>query len=35
VHGLVTGSGIVLRDRGPHRLKGVEGEWQLSAVAGP
>jgi class 3 adenylate cyclase len=35
VHDLVTGSGIVLRDRGPHRLKGVEGEWQLLAVAGP
>jgi len=34
VHDLVTGSGIVLRDRGPHRLKGVEGEWQLLAVAG-
>jgi class 3 adenylate cyclase len=35
VHDLVTGSGIVLRDRGSHRLKGVEGEWQLLAVADP
>jgi class 3 adenylate cyclase len=34
VHDLVVGSGIVLRDRGPHRLKGVDGEWQLLAVAG-
>ena len=29
------GSGIPLRDRGGHRLKGVQGEWQLLAVAGP
>jgi class 3 adenylate cyclase len=34
VHDLVVGSGIVLRDRGPHRLKGVDGDWQLLAVAG-
>jgi class 3 adenylate cyclase len=35
VQDLVTGSGIVLRDRGTHRLKGVDGEWQLLAVADP
>jgi class 3 adenylate cyclase len=35
VHDLVTGSGILLRDRGIHRLKGVQGQWQLLAVAGP
>jgi class 3 adenylate cyclase len=35
VQDLVTGSGIVLRDRGTHRLKGVEGQWQLLAVADP
>jgi class 3 adenylate cyclase len=35
VHDLVTGSGIRLRDRGVHRLKGVQGEWQLLAVVGP
>jgi class 3 adenylate cyclase len=35
VHDLVTGSGILLRDRGVHRLKGVQGEWQLLAVVGP
>ena len=35
VHDLVSGSGIPLRDRGTHRLKGVQGQWQLLAVAGP
>jgi len=35
VHDLVTGSGIALRDRGVHRLKGVQGDWQLLAVEGP
>jgi class 3 adenylate cyclase len=35
VHDLVAGSGIRLRDRGTHRLKGVQGQWQLLAVAGP
>jgi class 3 adenylate cyclase len=29
---LVSGSGIAFRDRGLHKLKGVEGEWQLFAV---
>jgi class 3 adenylate cyclase len=32
VHDLVTGSEIVLQDRGSQRLKGVEGDWQLFAV---
>jgi class 3 adenylate cyclase len=32
VRDLVTGSGIVLHDRGSHRLKGVAGVWQLFAV---
>jgi class 3 adenylate cyclase len=31
---LVAGSDTVLEDRGTHRLKGVEGAWQLYAVAG-
>jgi class 3 adenylate cyclase len=35
VHDLVTGSGILLRDRGTHRLKGVQGQWQLLAVTAP
>ena len=29
---LVLGSGISFADRGPHKLKGVPGEWQLFAV---
>ena len=35
VHDLVAGSGIALQDRGIHRLKGVQGDWQLLAVADP
>lgn len=35
VHDLVTGSGIALQDRETHRLKGVEGDWQLLAMEGP
>jgi class 3 adenylate cyclase len=35
VHDLVAGSGIALQDRGTHRLKGVQGAWQLLAVADP
>jgi class 3 adenylate cyclase len=35
VHDLVTGSGIALQDRGTHRLKGIQGDWQLLAVKGP
>jgi class 3 adenylate cyclase len=34
VRDLVTGSDLVLQDRGRRRLKGVEGDWQLFAVAG-
>jgi class 3 adenylate cyclase len=30
---LVAGSGITLRDRGEHTLKGVPGEWRLVAAA--
>jgi pimeloyl-ACP methyl ester carboxylesterase len=30
---LVTGSGILLLDRGAHVLRGVPGEWRLYAVA--
>lgn len=29
---LVTGSNITFEDRGPHALKGVDGEWNLFAV---
>jgi class 3 adenylate cyclase len=32
VHDLVTGSGIRFADRGRHKLKGIEGEWQLFAL---
>jgi class 3 adenylate cyclase len=35
VRDLVTGSDVVLRDRGGQRLKGVEGTWQLFAVTRP
>ena len=34
VRDLVTGSNIAFEDRGSHKLKGVEGEWRLYAVAG-
>ena len=30
---LVIGSGLEFEDRGGHTLKGVPGEWRLSAVA--
>jgi class 3 adenylate cyclase len=33
VHDLMTGSGSALQDRGTHRLKGIQGDWQLLAVA--
>jgi class 3 adenylate cyclase len=33
VRDLVAGSDLHLADRGSHRLKGVEGDWQLFAVA--
>jgi class 3 adenylate cyclase len=29
---LVAGSGLDFQDKGPHDLKGVEGEWTLHAV---
>jgi len=32
---LVIGSGLEFEDRGAHELKGVPGEWRLSAVASP
>jgi class 3 adenylate cyclase len=32
VKDLVVGSGIDFRDRGPHELRGVPGEWRLFAV---
>ena len=32
---LVIGSGLVFEERGTHTLKGVPGEWRLSAVATP
>jgi len=34
VSDLVAGSDVVLQDRGSRQLKGVEGDWQLFAVAG-
>ena len=33
VRDLVAGSDRVLTDRGSHRLKGVDGDWELFAVA--
>jgi class 3 adenylate cyclase len=32
VRDLVIGSNITVEDRGPHALKGIEGNWQLFAV---
>lgn len=32
---LVIGSGLQFDDRGSHQLKGVPGEWRLSAVVSP
>lgn len=32
VKDLVVGSDLMFEDRGVHRLKGIEGEWQLLAV---
>lgn len=32
---LVIGSGLEFEDRGTHELKGVPGEWRLSAVVSP
>jgi class 3 adenylate cyclase/acyl-coenzyme A thioesterase PaaI-like protein len=33
VHDLVTGSGLPFTDRGRHPVKGVQGEWQIYALA--
>jgi class 3 adenylate cyclase len=33
VRDLVAGSEFTFADRGSHSLKGVEGEWQLFALA--
>ncbi len=35
VRDLVVGSKIAFSDRGAHRLKGIEGEWQLYSVIPP
>jgi class 3 adenylate cyclase len=32
VRDLIVGSDIALNDRGAHRLKGIQGSWQLFAV---
>jgi class 3 adenylate cyclase len=34
VHDLVSGSKVMLQDRGSRQLKDVEGDWQLFAVVG-
>jgi class 3 adenylate cyclase len=34
VRDLVAGSGIVFIDRGVHRLKGIDDDWQLYSVQG-
>jgi class 3 adenylate cyclase len=34
VKDLTAGAGIEFEDRGPHALKGVEGQWRLFAVRG-
>lgn len=34
VKDLVVGSDLLFEDRGVHRLKGIDGEWQLLAVSG-
>jgi hypothetical protein len=34
VKDLVSGSGIIFKDRGMHALKGVPGEWRLFAPIG-
>jgi class 3 adenylate cyclase len=32
IRDLITGSDLVMHDRGSHVLKGIEGDWQLFAV---
>jgi hypothetical protein len=34
VRDLVAGSGLELRPRGEHELKGIAGKWELFAAAG-
>lgn len=34
VRDLLFGSNVSFRDRGPHALKGVPGEWELFAIDG-
>jgi class 3 adenylate cyclase len=33
VRDLLLGSGVKFEDRGRHSLKGIEGDWQLFALA--
>jgi class 3 adenylate cyclase len=35
VRDLATGAGVTLEDRGRYLLKGLDGDWQLLAVARP
>jgi class 3 adenylate cyclase len=35
VRDLAAGADVTLEDRGMHLLKGVDGDWQLHAVARP
>jgi class 3 adenylate cyclase len=35
VRDLVAGSDVILQDRGVYLLKGIDGDWQLLAVARP
>jgi hypothetical protein len=35
VRDLAAGADVTLEDRGMHFLKGVDGDWQLHAVARP
>jgi class 3 adenylate cyclase len=35
VRDLVVGSDVTLEDRGMYLLKGIDGDWQLLAVARP
>jgi class 3 adenylate cyclase len=32
VRDLVVGANIMVEDRGPHALKGIEGTWQVFAI---
>jgi len=35
VRDLAAGSDVILEDRGMYLLKGIDGDWQLHAVARP